>query len=690
MNANDLISAWLMTRQGAMSWVAACGSETDATAIARACAATLAKPMTYEDVVGQLVERGEFEAAELFMQDSIVLDAVDAESLHRLEGRFEQVRGGAVEAARGRLADLQLRAEAHGTPIDVNVVIDAVRRRRDAGLALLAQVERRVEDAEADYVAGLRERLESASTRGLPESVLAEWRADIEHAISLGALDAASAAIDAGPSADRPLLVGVPAPPVWPYRREPLDFLVEWMFGDGVVPPGFERYRPDRADSAAWNFLAELRRRQARGESTSLLESLAGVLDCRLLHADISDEGVQGRLDDLGAPGFHAFGPRAWPDGIPVRLQEEDRPFGLGVAPEGLVIEVAAGLRTNQPDNVLRLDLHDVLAVLHDRPNRRQRLLAQLGRQLPLDRAFTGPRADESVRWERSDIPADITSGDRPVLLVGAPGMGKTTLLLELAQDAEGTVEVVSAARGGDLPEADLLLVDDSDNLGPDDIRRFVREVHWARTTRTPVPTVVVAVRPEKVAAVEQAAPNIFRLAELPPRSSSALREQARSMLGWVGVEAAAPGSYDRLAFLAGGNPTVLFHLCRALVGVLANAGDLRRFTQLNVETAWQDPSMQAAVRSLLWLPLRNVAGLADTLQVLVDFCDPGETLALDDATWAIKETLRTQDTTWIDERISLLARYGLIRLTEEGLGLSLGGPGLLVRSWLEEGGQAA
>jgi hypothetical protein len=96
---------------------------------------------------------------------------------------------------------------------------------------------------------------------------------------------------------------------------------------------------------------------------------------------------------------------------------------------------------------------------------------------------------------------------------------------------------------------------------------------------------------------------------------------------------------------------------------------------------------MRAAVRSLLWLPLRNVAGLACTLQVLVDFCDPGETLALDDATWAINETLGTQSAAWIDERLSLLARYGLIRRTAEGLGLYLGGPGLLVRSWLEEGG---
>lgn len=690
MNAVDLIVAWPMTRRGARSWVAACGGETDADAIARACAATLAKPMSPEDVIGQLVKEGEFEAAELFMQDGIVLDAVDAEALHRLEGRLEQARGEAVELVRGKLADLQLRAEAYGTPVNVDSVVDAVRRQRDAGLEHVAHAERRVEEAEEHFVARLKARLKSASTRGLPENILDEWRAGIEHAIALGALDAASAAIDAGPTADRPLLVGVPAPPVWPYRTEALRFLVDWMFGDGVVPPGFERYRPDRADSAAWRLLAELRARHAHEETTSLLESIAGVLDCRLVQPEVSDGGVRGRLDDLGAPAFYAFCPRAWPDGIPVWLPGEYGPFGRSVAPEDLAIEVATGPRTIQPENVLRLDFHDVLAVLHDRPNRRPRLLAQLGRQLPLDRAFAGPRADETVRWERSDIPAHATSGDRPVLLVGAPGMGKSTLLLELAHDAVNSVEVVSAARAGDLPEAELLLVDDVDALAPDDIRRFVRDVHWARTTRTPKPTVVVAVRPEKVAAFEQAAPNIFALVELPRRSSSALREQARTMLGWVGVEAVAPGSYDRLAFLGGGNPTVLFHLCRALAHVLAREKDRRRFTQRDVEAAWQDPAAREAIRNLLWLPIQAVTGLAETMQVLVDFCDPGETLPFDDATWAINETLGNHEAPWIEERLTLLVRYGLIRRTVDGIGLSLGGPGLLVRSWLAERGRVA
>lgn len=685
MNIIDLIAAWPMTRRGAKSWVVACGSETDAAAIARACAATLAKPMAYEDVLGQLVKEGEFEAAELFMQDGEVLDAVDAEVLQRLEGMLEQARGAAAEVVRGRLADLQLRAKAYGTPVDVNSIVDAVRRRRNDGLAYLAQAERRVEVAEEHFVARLNEKLKSASTRGLPENILDEWRADIKHAIALGALDAASAAIDAGPTADRPLLVGVPSPPVWPYRSEALRFLVDWMFGDGVVPPGFERYRPARADSAAWRLLAELRGLDPHAKTTSLLESIAGVLDCRLVQPEVLDGGVRGRLDDLGAPAFYAFGPRAWPGGIPVWLPREDGQFGRSFSPEDLAIEVGTGPGTNKPEGVLRLDFHDVLAVLYDRANRRARLIAQLGRQLPLDRAFTCVRADETVRWERSDIPAHVTSGERPVLLVGAPGMGKSTLLLELAHDAVSAVEVVSAARGGDMPAGELLLVDDVDALGPDDIRRLVRDVHWARTTRTAAPKVVVAARPEKVAAFEQVAPNFFELAELPPRSSSALREQARTMLGWVGVEAVVPGSYDRLAFLAGGNPTVLFYLCRALASVLASEKDRRRFTQRDVERAWQDPSMRDAIRKLLWLPIRDVAGVGDTMQVLVDFCDPGGSLALDEATWAINEALGNHEAPWIEGHLTLLRRYGLIRRTDDGIGLSLGGPGLLVRSWLLE-----
>lgn len=161
-------------------------------------------------------------------------------------------------------------------------------------------------------------------------------------------------------------------------------------------------------------------------------------------------------------------------------------------------------------------------------------------------------------------------------------------------------------------------------------------------------------------------------------------------MLGWVGVEAAAPGSYDRLAFLAGGNPTVLFYLCRALVGVLASEGTRRRFTQRHVEAAWKDRGLRTAVRSLLWRPLQELPGLSETLQVLVDFCDPGETLGLDDVIWAVNETLGAQEPAWLEERLSLLSRYGLIRRAEEEIGLALGGAGLLVRSWLEEDANAA
>lgn len=682
MNASDLLAAWSLTRRGAMSWVAACGNEMDSTSVARACAATLANPMPYEAVVGLLVDKGYFEAAELLMLDDIVLDELDAETVQSLEGRLEQARRGAVEVVQGKLVDLRLRAEARRIPVDAVAVLAAVNRHREEGLVLLAQAERQVEEAEAEFVLGLKERLRSATAHGLPEDVIAEWRAGVEHAISCGAVEAASAAIDAGPSADRPLLVGVPTPPVWPYRSEPLHFLVEWMFGDGVVPPGFERYRPEQEDSAAWALLVGLR---ARSETTSLLESLANVLACRLLHAEVSEEGVHGRLDDLGAPGFNAFGPRAWPDGVPVRLRIAGRSPGLGAAPQDLVIEVTAEPAAHQPQNVLRLDLHDVLAVLYDRPNRRSRLLAQLGRQLPLDSAFTGLRADESVRWKRSDISDDMESGEQPILLVGAPGMGKSTFLLELARDARGSVEILSAARGAELPEVDLLLVDDADNLGPGDVRRFVRDVHWVRTTRTPAPSVVVALRPEKVRLFEQAAPSLFKLVELPSRSSSAIREQARSMLGWIGLEAVAPASYDRLAFLAGGNPTVLFYLCRALVGVIANEGGRRHFTQRNVEAAWQDLELQAAVRNLLWIPLGNISGMTDMLQVLTDYCNPGEMLTLDDITWAINETLGAQEPAWIDDRLCLLARYGLIRRTDRGFGLSQSGLGLLVRNWLEE-----
>lgn len=685
MKLSDMIGAWKLAARGPSSWLAYCAGEADSVALARACAATLARQMEPTKVFCDLLGAGEFDAAELFLQATGAFSGFNAEVLHDLETRLEQARTAAVEIVRGKLADLQIRAATHEVVVNEGDVVRAVKRRKSAGVGLLEQEERRIEDAETSVVQQLRSALAQSDPGGLDSTAYAEWHVSVEHAISLGALEAARAAIEMGPSGDRPPLVGVPSPPVWPYRSEPLHFVVDWMFGEGVIPPGFERYRPKPDDRDAWRLLKALREGASLG-TAAVLHALAGVVGSKVIDVKVRDNGVLGRLDNLGAQGFHAFGPRAWPSGIPVWLPGGEASAHPDDVDNGLVIEVSVGPKGEAARHVLRLDVHDILAVLEDREHRRGRLLAQLGRQLPLDRAFVAQRADASVRWERSDLPPGLASGDHPVLLVGAPGMGKSTLLLELAETQGERVRIASAVAGGDLPDVDLILIEDADRLGADELRVFIRDVHWARTTRTPPRRVFVATRPEKVPVIERVAKMMFDVVELPPRSSAALREQARTMLGWIGVEATSPGCYERLAFLAGGNPTVLFLLCRALTKALACEGiNRRRFTPHHVQLACEDSDARARVRELLWTPIKEFDGASDTLRVLVDFCVLGETISLANITWALNETLGERQEEWIVERLTLLRRYGLVREVKGSFGLRLGWAGMLVRSWLEE-----
>lgn len=678
MKPEELLSAWSLVARGPASWLAYCAGETESVALARACACTLASPVNPTTLFDRLLAAGDFDAAELLLE-SASLEGVDAERLHELESTLERGRSAAVGEIQGQLVDLEARAVARDVVLNKGDIVEAVRRQRNVGLDLLGKAEQRVEAAEAAVVQELRMALDESGPGELDEVAHAEWRANVEHAIDLGAIEAARAAIEMGASLDRPPLVDVPLPPVWPYRTESLRIVVDWMFGEGVIPPGFERYRPRNDDAEAWRFLEALRAGPTLG-TKAVLSGIAGVLETSVESVEVCEDGVLGRLKNLGAPGFHAFGPCAWPSGIPIWLPAADAPPPSDRV-VGLILELAGGAESGTT-SVLRLDVHDVLAVLRGREHRRERLLAQLGRQLPLERAFTDLHADAAIRWDRRTLPPELMSGQRPMLLVGAPGMGKSTLLLKLAE-ADGDKATVLSAAGGDLPEAELLLIDEADRLDADELRTFVRDVHWATLT----PRVLVATRPEKVSAFEQVAKKMFEVVELPPRSVAALREQARTMLGWVGVEAVSPGSYDRLAFLAGGNPTLLFFLCRALCAVLSR--DNRRcFTPHHVVLAWESSELRKSVRDLLWTPLQGFEGAADIIQVLIDFCDPGKTLTVDMIAWTIEETIGQRQSNWIAERLTLLRRYGLVRELNGNYGLSLSGPGMLVRSWLGDDSQ--
>ncbi|NVJ14295.1 hypothetical protein [Myxococcus sp. AM010] len=680
MKLADLLAAWPLTRQGPESWLAVFADVEDAHTVIRACGATLARPMRHADVIGALVQQGEFELAALLLQDEAFLTHVEASLVKDLEAQVERVTAAAIEELRGTLAGLSERAQRLGVRVEAEAILKLGSRRLREGRSRLKPLEQQVTEAEFKQVRELERRLgETARPPALNGQMFEEWKANVAQALRLGALEAAAAAIEAGPSADRPPAVSVPSPPIWPYSTEPLDGVVDCFFGDGLIPPGFERYVPDASDEAAWRLLKALKavgKEEGEPERAALLQALAAVLECEVLRTEASAAGTVIHVDDLSAPGFHAFGRRRWPKGIPLWLPSQAQASPAVPAGE-LVVRVVRG-PPDPADNTLHLRLQDVFAVLHDHTRRRSRLLAQLGRQLPLDRAFDTVIVDESTRWERQDLPGGLLLAEQPTLLVAAPGMGKSTLLAELAAQSPESA-IVEASKEGELPQARVLLIDGVDRLSADAVRGMTRELHWARTSQNPAPAVLVAVRSEAREMIERSAAGMFRVIELPPRSAASLREQARVMLGWVGIEAEVPGSYDRLAFLASGNPTLLFHLCRALAVLLACAGGRRRrFELAHVEQAWQGSTFSQAARELLWTPLQSHEGAAEVLRAVADFAEPGKPLSREDLAWA----LGGREAAWVESRVRLLRGYGLLRVTEERIGLASGGVALLARAW--------
>ncbi|RJS16293.1 hypothetical protein DRW03_30575 [Corallococcus sp. H22C18031201] len=679
MKLADLLAAWPLTRQGPESWLAVFADGEDAHAVIRACGATLARPMEHADVIGALVQQGEFELATLLLQDEVFLAQAEAPLVKDLESQVERATAAAVEELRGTLAGLLEPAQRLGVRVEAEAILKPGSRRLREGRSRLKALEKQVTEAEFKQVRDLERRLaETACPPALNGQMFEEWKASVAQALRLGAIEAAAAAIEAGPSADRPPAVSVPTPPIWPYSREPLDGVVGWFFGNGLIPPGFERHVPEASDEAAWKLLKALKavgEKDSEPERAALLQALAAVLECEVLRTEASAAGTVIHVDDLSAPGFHAFGRRRWPKGIPLWLPGQAQASPAVPAGE-LVVRVVLG-PPDPADNTLHLRLQDVFAVLHDRTRRRSRLLAQLGRQLPLDRAFDTVMVDESTRWERQDLPGELLLAEQPTLLVAAPGMGKSTLLAELA--AQSPEAAIVEASKGEVPQARVLLIDGVDRLSADAVRGMTRELHWARTSQHPAPAVLVAVRPEAREMIERSAAGMFRVIELPPRSAASLREQARVMLGWVGIEAEVPGSYDRLAFLASGNPTLLFHLCRALAVLLAGAGGRRRrFEPAHVEQAWQGSTFSQAARELLWAPLQSHEGAAEVLRAIVEFAEPGKPLSREDLAWAVGRG----EAAWVESRVRLLRGYGLLRVTEEGIGLASGGVALLARAW--------
>jgi hypothetical protein len=673
MNRLSLLRSWPLARGSVAARTSSTSNQSNDDQIIRAVAETIAHPLEVDEVIEALIEDGEFDAAELALIDDDMLASLTAQRCDAFEARLQEAKRAHMASVTTQLSELRLRASRCPVQIDEGWVIAAGKRRVLDGQAL-GDLESTIRDHEQARTQQLRARLEDIAPMSAGQPDRARWRAMVEQAIARGAFDIAGAALERGPQGDASAPFDVPQPPVWGHRREPLDRVVGWFFEQGAMPPGFESYLPTRADEPAWKFLRALR---DHAPAQELLAAVASVLGCRLARLEARHAGVVGFLAGLSAEGFHAFGETRMPAGIPLWLPDDPQ------APEPEVVEddcfvrlvVARNARRSGP--ALHLMVDDLLAVLHD-DRRRERILVQLGRQLPLRLAFGDRVVDRSIRWPRSDLPDLLVASRPPTVLLGAPGMGKTTHLVELATQAD--VVVHDASTDDELSHTSVVLIDGVATSGPA-VRALVKNVHWVRTMTQPAPVVVIAARPEARSLFEQHGANMFEIVELPARSVASLREQAAAMLAWVGIGAEEPGSYDRMALLACGNPTVLYHLCGALANRLAPTSG-RTFSSQDLEHAWESTELRSAVRGLLWEPLEAQDGLVDILRVLVELSDPGAHVSRTDLAWFV-EQLTAREVPDLPRILTILRLYGLIDEVDTGVCLAVGGAELLVRHWL-------
>lgn len=668
MTPTELLREWSLTRRGHAAWLAQL--DDDPLRVIRACCTTLACPQEPREVVEALLAAGEFEAAELLVADDGVRAELGPDLLAAIESRVAQASASACEELTGCLASLVERAVALGVPADVRAIREATARRLPDGQRYLTDLERAVHAAEVARVLGDPRLAAWARPPALTEEAFVAWRDSVREAVERGAFDVARTVLEQGPLEASAPASDELARPRWPHRSEAITEVLEWFFGVGLRPPGFERFMPAAADADAWELLGALRAWCRSDDKADLvvLRAFARVMRCEILRSEIDEDRALVYVSDLSAPCFHAFGRRRWPDGLPVGL-DGDR---------------AVVVRTR--DHSLRLSFHDLVAVVHDETHRRSRLLAHLGRQLPLAAAFPALLADESARWGASE-PIALQARGAPILLIGAPGSGKSTLLRALAAREPGAA-LLTAGDIDDLPRGVNLLIDAADSLDAAGLRALRGELafHLMSDSEEP-PQVVVAGRPSLLARLRAiGAAKMFNVYELPTPSLAELRAQARMSLGWVGIEAASPGLYDRMASLASGNPSLLIHLCHAVATALDERGVLdRRMDAGLLERAWRSEAFRRKARALLWEPVAGQDGVPELLLAITELAPPGQSVAFDRVVWALEAPNVRYDLAWVRERARELASHGLLHVDGDLIRLPERGIAQLVREWAGE-----
>ena len=462
-------------------------------------------------------------------------------------------------------------------------------------------------------------------------------------------------------------------------RREPLRRVLSWFFGDRPCPRGFKRYLPPIGDAPAWRLLESLYR-PVGDEGDTALHSLAAVLGAEVTAITRDISGWTATLQGLQTPGFHALASAAWPNGIPIWRPLDSSLPNPPLAPGDIQIRLCEGnLPSPQPDH-LYLDIHDVLAVLsQDEEQRRAAILATLGPQLPLESLFDSRIVDPTLHGSFEPIIREAQSTTRPLLISGAPGVGRQALLASLAEQLHARVFPASHE---DLPEDEpFLLVDARQDPDERGARRLVRAIHWI-SDGSPSPTVIVVASPEIAQRLDSMRADFFTTRRLEPWSHLKTRWHAATMLAWGGIRPSDPGLMDHLALQSGGNPRALFLLCESLAHHLAKHAH-RRFDKRDLDAAWSSKPLRTALHRLLWRPLEAVEDTKQVASALVRFCDPGQALPLSDLVWAVGEEGPAHDEGWVLGRLQLLEDYGFTYKTRDGIGLRSTGPALLLRQWV-------
>ncbi len=666
MTPAELLREWTLTSHGHTTWLAQWRGDADQ--IVRACCTTLACPQEPREVLLALLAEGEFEGAELLLADDLVRAELDPNVVVMLETRVALAAASASDELAGSLAELAERAAELGVPADVRSIRDAALSRLADGQAQLAALERAVHLADAARVLDDPRLADTARPAVLSEPAFARWQATVRATVERGALDDARTALAQGPHAVPSPALDELAPPHWPYRTEAFTEVIRWFFGEGVWPPGFERFIPAADDLPAWALLDALRAWYAvRGDAgLALLTALTTILRGEVLRSEVDVDNALVHIDGLGAPCFHALARGRWPDGLPVVLHRDNT----------FVVYVG--------EHALRVTFHDLAAVLHDTAHRRSRLLAHLGRQLPLPAAFPPAVADASVWWPPPTASVALPEPGAPVLLLGAPGVGKSMALHALAASTPGA-RLVAPHEISDLPPATALLVDAAEHLDDASLRRLRGDLSYLLHEENP-PAILVAGRPELQARLRAVAPRMFRVQVLPLHPFAEIRALARMTLGWVGIDAASPNLHTRMAAYVGGNPGLLYFLCRAIAVSLAERGSQdRRMDEAVLTHAWRSENFWHAARELLWEPVRDQDGVPELLFAITELAPPGRSTTVDRVVWAMDTPEVQRDAAWVRERVEDLTLRGLLHADGDAVSLPPTGIATLVRGWASE-----